>query len=167
MNIESGQVVRFYTEEGLQLGVVLGRTKTKPAERVGHLIRVNGKNCAASDRSIKDLTPQCPSCGSEKWWWTVGGEFYLPKEVRCAVCQPPTPDWEEGWRRLVKLVKLLPVDNPNYPSIMEAMRECDAALEAGDWIKFQRYAFVMSLAILVTRGDLNPFDPEDEDPHGR
>ena len=69
------------------------------------------------------------------------------------MCQPPTPDWEEGWRRLVKLVKLLPVGNPNYPSIMEAMGECDAALEAGDWIKFQRYAFVMSLAILLARGD--------------
>ncbi len=44
------------------------------------------------------------------------------------------------------------------------MGECDAALEAGDWIKFQRYAFVMSLAILLARGDWNPFAPEDEDP---
>ena len=44
------------------------------------------------------------------------------------------------------------------------MRECDAALELGDWLKFQRYSFAMSLAILLARGEWNPFEPEDEDP---
>ncbi len=164
MILETGQVVRFYTKEGLKLGIVLGRTKPKLAERFGYVIRVNGKNHGASDQSVQDPTPRCPSCDREKWWWTVGGELYLPEAVFCAACEPPTPDWEESWRRLVKLINLLPPGDPNYPSIMEIMRECDAALELGDWLKFQRYSFAMSLAILLARGEWNPFEPEDEDP---
>lgn len=164
MKLESGQVVRFYAEEGLKLGVVLVTTSSKLADRFGYIIRVNGKNHPASEQSVQDPTPRCPSCDSENWWWTVGGEFYLPEDVFCAVCEPPTPDWGEAWRRLVKLIKLLPVGDPNYPSIMGTMRNCDAALEAGDWLKFQRYAFVMGLAIQAVLGEWNPFEPEDDDP---
>ncbi len=85
------------------------------------------------DSVIKDWQPRCGTCRQSRWWWTSEPVLF------CAICHPPTPNWQQAFERLADMTYGVLPDDERLPAILAAVDECDAAWLAKQWGKFQRH----------------------------
>jgi hypothetical protein len=71
----------------------------------------------------------------------------LRKEGLALPSDPKRPDWMTGWREVVALTQGVTAEDPRQPAILDAIKQCNTAFEAGDWPAFQRASAAVRQAL--------------------